>query len=292
MKSNSCKIQNKKVDKMEFIKAIILGIIEGITEWLPISSPGHLILADEFIKLKQSTEFMNMFNVVIQLGAILAVVVIYFKKLNPFDASKTPRETQLTWQLWLKVIIACIPAVIIGLPLDNWLDANFHKFVPIALMLIIYGFAFIYVEKWAKTRPDTLTDLDRMSYRFAFYIGLIQVLSLMPGTSRSGVTILGAIILGASRFVATEFTFFLGIPVMFGASLLKIVKFMFSGVGFSFSQFAILMVASVTAFLVSIVVIKFLMDYIKKHDFTFFGKYRIVLGAILLVYAGISAMFG
>ncbi len=249
---------------MEFIKAIILGIIEGITEWLPISSTGHLILADEFIKLKQSTEFMNMFNVVIQLGAILAVVVIYFKKLNPFDASKTPRETQLTWQLWLKVIIACIPAVIIGLPLDNWLDANFHKFVPIALMLIIYGFAFIYVEKWAKTRPDTLTDLDRMSYRFAFYIGLIQVLSLMPGTSRSGVTILGAIILGASRFVATEFTFFLGIPVMFGASLLKIVKFMFSGVGFSFSQFAILMVASVTAFLVSIVVIKFLMDYIKK----------------------------
>ncbi|TLQ14157.1 undecaprenyl-diphosphate phosphatase [Pseudolactococcus raffinolactis] len=277
---------------MEFIKAIILGIIEGITEWLPISSTGHLILADEFIKLKQSTEFMNMFNVVIQLGAILAVVVIYFKKLNPFDASKTPRETQLTWQLWLKVIIACIPAVIIGLPLDNWLDANFHKFVPIALMLIIYGFAFIYVEKWAKTRPDTLTDLDRISYRFAFYIGLIQVLSLMPGTSRSGVTILGAIILGASRFVATEFTFFLGIPVMFGASLLKIVKFMFSGVGFSFSQFAILMVASVTAFLVSIVVIKFLMDYIKKHDFTFFGKYRIVLGAILLVYAGISAMFG
>ena len=292
MKSNSCKIQNKKVDKMEFIKAIILGIIEGITEWLPISSTGHLILADEFIKLKQSTEFMNMFNVVIQLGAILAVVVIYFKKLNPFDASKTPRETQLTWQLWLKVIIACIPAVIIGLPLDNWLDANFHKFVPIALMLIIYGFAFIYVEKWAKTRPDTLTDLDRMSYRFAFYIGLIQVLSLMPGTSRSGVTILGAIILGASRFVATEFTFFLGIPVMFGASLLKIVKFMFSGVGFSFSQFAILMVASVTAFLVSIVVIKFLMDYIKKHDFTFFGKYRIVLGAVLLVYAGISAVFG
>ena len=292
MKSNSCKIQNKKVDKMEFIKAIILGIIEGITEWLPISSTGHLILADEFIKLKQSTEFMNMFNVVIQLGAILAVVVIYFKKLNPFDASKTPRETQLARQLWLKVIIACIPAVIIGLPLDNWLDANFHKFVPIALMLIIYGFAFIYVEKWAKTRPDTLTDLDRMSYRFAFYIGLIQVLSLMPGTSRSGVTILGAIILGASRFVATEFTFFLGIPVMFGASLLKIVKFMFSGVGFSFSQFAILMVASVTAFLVSIVVIKFLMDYIKKHDFTFFGKYRIVLVAILLVYAGISAMFG
>ena len=276
---------------MEFIKAIILGIIEGIMEWLPISSTGHLILADEFIKLKQSTEFMNMFNVVIQLGAILAVVVIYFKKLNPFDSSKTPRETQLTWQLWLKVIIACIPAVIIGLPLDDWLDAQFHKFVPIAFMLIIYGFAFIYVEKWAKTRPDTLTNLDRMSYRFAFYIGLIQVLSLMPGTSRSGVTILGAIILGASRFVATEFTFFLGIPVMFGASLLKIVKFMFSGVGFSLSQFAILMVASVTAFLVSIVVIKFLMDYIKKHDFTFFGKYRIVLGAILLVYAGISAVF-
>lgn len=276
---------------MEFIKAIILGIIEGITEWLPISSTGHLILADEFIKLKQPEAFMNMFNVVIQLGAILAVVVIYFKKLNPFDKEKTPRETQLTWQLWLKVIIACIPAVIIGLPLDNWLDAHFHKFVPVALMLIIYGFGFIYVEKWAKTRPDTLTNLDRMPYQFAFYIGLIQVLSLMPGTSRSGVTILGAIILGASRFVATEFTFFLGIPVMFGASLLKIVKFMLKGGGLSFYQFSILLVASLTAFLVSIVVIKFLLDYIKKHDFTFFGKYRIVLGAILLIYAGISALF-
>lgn len=277
---------------MEFIKAIILGIIEGITEWLPISSTGHLILADEFIKLKQSTEFMNMFNVVIQLGAILAVVVIYFKKLNPFDKTKTPRETQLTWQLWLKVVIACIPAVIFGLPLDDWLDAHFHKFVPIAFMLIIYGFAFIYIEKWAKTRPDKLVKLDNMSYQFAFYIGLIQVLSLMPGTSRSGVTILGAIMLGASRLVAAEFTFFLGIPVMFGASLMKIVKFMFSGSGFSFYQFSILLVASLTAFLVSIVVIKFLMDYIKKHDFTFFGKYRIVLGVIILVYAGISAVFG
>ncbi|GFH40639.1 undecaprenyl-diphosphate phosphatase [Pseudolactococcus insecticola] len=277
---------------MEFIKAIILGIIEGITEWLPISSTGHLILADEFIKLKQSTEFMNMFNVVIQLGAILAVVVIYFKKLNPFDRDKTPRETQLTWQLWLKVIIACIPAIIIGLPLDDWLDLHFHKFVPIAFMLIIYGVAFIYVEKWAKTRPDSLVDLDRMPYKFAFYIGLIQVLSLMPGTSRSGVTILGAILLGASRFVATEFTFFLGIPVMFGASLLKIVKFALSGQGMSFYQFSILIVACATAFGVSIVVIRFLMDYIKKHDFTFFGKYRIVLGVILLVYAGISAVFG
>ncbi|MDN6029491.1 MAG: undecaprenyl-diphosphate phosphatase [Lactococcus plantarum] len=277
---------------MEFIKAIILGIIEGITEWLPISSTGHLILADEFIKLKQPTEFMNMFNVVIQLGAILAVVVIYFKKLNPFDKAKTAREVQLTWQLWLKVIIACIPAIVFGLPLDNWLDAHFHKFVPVAFMLIIYGVAFIYVEKWAKTRPDKLVNLDHMPYKFAFYIGLIQVLSLMPGTSRSGVTILGAIILGASRFVAAEFTFFLGIPVMFGASLLKIVKFMFSGSGFSFYQFSILMVACITAFLVSIVVIKFLMDYIKKHDFTFFGKYRIVLGVIILIYAGIAAVFG
>ena len=277
---------------MEFIKAIILGIIEGITEWLPISSTGHLILADEFIKLKQPTEFMNMFNVVIQLGAILAVVVIYFKKLNPFDKAKTAREVQLTWQLWLKVIIACIPAIVFGLPLDNWLDAHFHKFVPVAFMLIIYGVAFIYVEKWAKTRPDKLVNLDHMPYKFAFYIGLIQVLSLMPGTSRSGVTILGAIILGASRFVAAEFTFFLGIPVMFGASLLKLVKFMFSGSGFSFYQFSILMVACITAFLVSIVVIKFLMDYIKKHDFTFFGKYRIVLGVIILIYAGIAAVFG
>ena len=277
---------------MEFIKAIILGIVEGITEWLPISSTGHLILADEFIKLKQPTEFMNMFNVVIQLGAILAVVVIYFKKLNPFDKEKTSREVQLTWQLWLKVIIACIPAIIVGLPLDKWLDAHFHKFVPVAFMLIIYGVAFIYVEKWAKTRPDKLVNLDYMPYKFAFYIGLIQVLSLMPGTSRSGVTILGAIILGASRFVAAEFTFFLGIPVMFGASFLKIFKFIRDGSGFSFYQFSILMVACITAFLVSIVVIKFLMDYIKKHDFTFFGKYRIVLGVIILIYAGIAAVFG
>ena len=277
---------------MEFIKAIILGIVEGITEWLPISSTGHLILADEFIKLKQPTEFMNMFNVVIQLGAILAVVVIYFKKLNPFDKAKTAREVQLTWQLWLKVIIACVPAIIIGLPLDKWLDAHFHKFVPVAFMLIIYGVAFIYVEKWAKTRPDKLVNLDYMPYKFAFYIGLIQVLSLMPGTSRSGVTILGAIILGASRFVAAEFTFFLGIPVMFGASFLKIVMFIRDGSGFSFYQFSILMVACITAFLVSIVVIKFLMDYIKKHDFTFFGKYRIVLGVIILIYAGIAAVFG
>ena len=277
---------------MEFIKAIILGIVEGITEWLPISSTGHLILADEFIKLKQPTEFMNMFNVVIQLGAILAVVVIYFKKLNPFDKAKTAREVQLTWQLWLKVIIACVPAIIIGLPLDKWLDAHFHKFVPVAFMLIIYGVAFIYVEKWAKTRPDKLVNLDYMPYKFAFYIGLIQVLSLMPGTSRSGVTILGAIILGASRFVAAEFTFFLGIPVMFGASFLKIFKFIRDGSWFSFYQFSILMVACITAFLVSIVVIKFLMDYIKKHDFTFFGKYRIVLGVIILIYAGIAAVFG
>ena len=277
---------------MEFIKAIILGIVEWITEWLPISSTGHLILADEFIKLKQPTEFMNMFNVVIQLGAILAVVVIYFKKLNPFDKAKTAREVQLTWQLWLKVVIACVPAIIVGLPLDKWLDAHFHKFVPVAFMLIIYGVAFIYVEKWAKTRPDKLVNLDYMPYKFAFYIGLIQVLSLIPGTSRSGVTILGAIILGASRFVAAEFTFFLGIPVMFGASFLKIVMFIRDGSGFSFYQFSILMVACITAFLVSIVVIKFLMDYIKKHDFTFFGKYPIVLGVIILIYAGIAAVFG
>ncbi|GFH41508.1 undecaprenyl-diphosphatase [Lactococcus hodotermopsidis] len=277
---------------MEFIKAIILGVIEGITEWLPISSTGHLILADEFINLKQSAEFMKMFDVVIQLGAILAVVVIYFKKLNPFDKEKTPRDKQLTWQLWAKVIIACLPAAIAGLLFDDWLEAHFYNFVSVAIMLIIYGIGFIYVEKWAKTRPDTLTNFNRMPYQFAFYIGLIQLLSLMPGTSRSGVTILGAIILGASRFVATEFTFFLGIPIMFGASGLKIFKFILSGESFSFYQFGILFTACLTAFLVSLIVIRFLMGYIKNHDFTFFGKYRIVLGAILLVYAAISAVFG
>ncbi|WEV60476.1 undecaprenyl-diphosphate phosphatase [Streptococcaceae bacterium ESL0729] len=277
---------------LEILKAIFLGIIEGITEWLPISSTGHLILAEEFVKLNASESFKSMFNVVIQLGAIMAVVVIFFDKLNPFDGKKSYGEKRSTWRLWVKVLIASIPAGIIGIKFDDWFEAHFYNFVSVALMLILYGFAFIYVEKWAKSQTPTVTSLNKMPYLFAFYIGVFQVLALMPGTSRSGVTILGAIILGASRYVAAEFTFFLAIPAMFGGSAIKVLKFIKNGEVLSGQEFLVLLIASLTAFVVSVVVIKFLMDYIKKHDFTIFGKYRIVLGLILLVYAAIKFILG
>lgn len=266
------------------IKAIILGIIEGITEWLPISSTGHLILADEFIKLNASEAFMTMFNVVIQLGAILAVVVLYFNKLNPFALSKSKEERNDTWSLWFKVVVAIIPSVIIGLPLDNWLDEHFHKFLPVAIMLIVYGIAFIIVEKKNKTREPKITNLTDITYRFALMVGMFQVLALIPGTSRSGATILGGIIIGASRFVSAEFSFFLGIPTMFGASLLKVGKFIIDGNTFDMEGIIILFVGTFVSFIVSIIAIKFLMNYIKKNDFTVFGWYRIVLGIILIGY--------
>ncbi|WP_414841639.1 undecaprenyl-diphosphate phosphatase [Enterococcus saccharolyticus] len=266
------------------IKAIILGIIEGITEWLPISSTGHLILADEFIKLNASEAFMTMFNVVIQLGAILAVMVLYFNKLNPFSPSKTTEENRETWSLWFKVIVAIIPSVILGLPLDDWLEENFHSFLPVAIMLIVYGIAFIIVEKRNKTKTPKVTDLTQITYQFALLIGMFQVLALIPGTSRSGATILGGILIGASRFVSAEFSFFLGIPTMFGASLLKIVKFITSGNSFDMNGIVTLLVGTVVSFIVSIIAIKFLMNYIKKNDFTAFGWYRIVLGIILIGY--------
>lgn len=265
-------------------KAIILGIVEGITEWLPISSTGHLILADEFIKLNMSPAFIEMFNVVIQLGAILAVVVLYFSKLNPFAPSKTHEEKQDTWTLWFKVIIACLPAAVIGLPLDDFLEEHFHKFLPVAIMLIVYGIAFIVVERHNKTKRPKCTNLNDFTYKAALIVGAFQLLSLIPGTSRSGATILGAIIIGSSRFVATEFSFFLGIPVMFGASGLKIVKFLMNGNTFGGSEIIVLLVGMVTAFIVSIIAIKFLLDYIKRNDFTVFGWYRIVLGIILIGY--------
>jgi undecaprenyl-diphosphatase len=270
---------------VDIIKAIILGIIEGVTEWLPISSTGHLILADEFIKMKQSADFMEMFNVVIQLGAILAVVWLYFNKLNPFSPTKTLQEKTDTWQLWFKVVVACIPAMVIGLPLDDFLEAHFHKFVPVAIMLIVYGIAFIVIERWQKDKKPRLSDLNGMTYRAALVIGFFQVLSLIPGTSRSGATILGAIIIGCSRFVATEFSFFLGIPVMFGASGLKILKFLLKGNMFTGMQFLVLLVGCATAFIVSVLAIKFLMNYLKRNDFQVFGWYRIVLGVILIAYA-------
>ncbi|STP30021.1 undecaprenyl-diphosphatase [Enterococcus durans] len=266
------------------IKAAILGIIEGITEWLPISSTGHLILADQFIKLDASTQFMSMFNVVIQLGAILAVVVLYFHKLNPFSPSKTTIEKKDTWTLWFKVVVACIPAIIIGLPLDNWLEEHFHKFLPVAIVLIVYGIAFIIVEKRNKTKKPRWTTLNDFTYQAALLVGLFQVLALVPGTSRSGATILGAILIGASRFVATEFSFFLGIPVMFGASGLKIVKYLAEGNSFKTEETIVLLVGTLVSFIVSVLAIKFLLNYLKKNDFTAFGWYRIILGVILIGY--------
>ncbi|OJG75919.1 undecaprenyl-diphosphatase [Enterococcus quebecensis] len=265
-------------------KAIILGIIEGVTEWLPISSTGHLILVDEFIKMNLSKDFMEMFNVVIQLGAIMAVVFLYFHKLNPFSPQKTEIEKKDTWVLWSKVIVACAPAAIIGIPLDDWLEAKFHNFFTVALMLIVYGVAFVVIEKRNRTRKPKCTDLNQFTYKAAAVVGFFQVLSLIPGTSRSGATILGAIIIGASRFVATEFSFFLGIPVMFGASFLKILKFVLKGNSFGFTEIFILLTGSIVAFVVSVIVIKFLLNYLKRNDFTAFGWYRIILGVLLISY--------
>lgn len=277
---------------IELLKAVFLGIVEGITEWLPISSTGHLILVNEFLNLRQSKDFIDMFNIVIQLGAILAVMVIYFKRLNPFQPGKTAREVQLTWQLWLKVVIACIPSAFFGLLLDDWMEAHLSNFFVVAIMLVVYGIAFIWIEDRNRRVDPKVTDLARMSYKTAFYIGFFQVLSIIPGTSRSGATILGGIIVGTSRSVAADFTFFLGIPTMFGYSGLKAVKYFIDGNTLTGGQAAILLVASVTAFLVSLFVIRFLMNYIKKHDFTVFGKYRIVLGIIVLFYGAVKLIFG
>ena len=277
---------------IEILKSIIYGIVEGITEWLPISSTGHLILIQDFIKYKnENPAFMEMFNVVIQLGAILAVVVIYFDKLNPFKPGKTARQIQLTWQLWAKVVVAALPAAIIGLFLDDWFEAHFYNLVSVAIMLIIYGVAFIYLEKREQVEP-TVTELSRLPYQTALYIGLFQVLSLFPGTSRSGATIVGGLLNGISRPVVTEFTFYLGIPIMFGASGLKILKFIIKGNSLGFDQLFLLLVAMGVAFGVSLYVIRFLTDYVKNHDFTIFGKYRIGLGVLLLVYGLIKVIIG
>lgn len=265
-----------------FIKAIILGIVEGITEWLPISSTGHLILVDNIIKMQVSKEFTSMFNVVIQLGAILAVVYLYFDKLNPFASTKSPLQKKQTWDLWFKVLVAFFPSAVIGLLFDDWLDAHFYKPFPVALMLIIYGIGFIWVENRNRHLKPKCTDLNRFTYRAAVMIGVFQILALMPGTSRSGATILGGILIGASRYVAAEFSFFLGIPTMFGASGLKLLKFLKEGNVFDFQLTIILLTGMIVSFVVSVLVIKFLMDYIKKHDFSVFGWYRIILGIIII----------
>ena len=267
---------------VEILKTILLGIVEGITEWLPISSTGHLILVNQIVQLNASQEFMDMFNVVIQLGAILAVVVLYFNKLNPFAPSKTEKQKVHTWQLWFRVVVACVPAAIIGIPLDDWMEEHLHNSIVVAATLIIYGILFIVVENMNKKRTPQITSFSQMSYKHALIIGGWQVLSLIPGTSRSGATIVGALLMGTSRHIAAEFTFFLAIPVMFGASLIKVLKFIITGVGITGLEIAILIIGCLTAFIVSILAIKFLMGYIKKHDFKVFGVYRIILGIIVL----------
>ena len=276
---------------VEMLKAIFLGIVEGVTEWLPISSTGHLILVQEFIKLNQEKNFMDMFNIVIQLGAILAVIVLYFERLNPFQPGKSEKEVRLTWQLWLKVAIACIPSILVALPFDSWFEEHFNHMLPIAIALIFYGFAFIWIEKRNAAVQPKVTSLAHMSYQTALMIGHFQVLAIIPGTSRSGATILGAIILGTSRSVAADFTFFLAIPTMFGYSGLKAVKFFLDGNVLDVQQLVLLLLASVTAFVVSLYAIRFLTDYVKKHDFTIFGKYRIGLGALLILYVLVKGIF-
>ena len=266
---------------IELIKTVILGIVEGLTEWLPISSTGHMILVDEFIQLDVSKQFKDMFLVVIQLGAILAVVVLNFEKLNPFSSWKSRAEKRATISLWCKVVLACIPAAVIGLLFNDFMEEHFMTAPVVAATLIFYGIMFIVVENYNKNRTPRISDLDYLDYKTAFIIGMFQVLSLVPGTSRSGATILGGILFGASRYVAAEFTFFLAIPVMFGASLLKMVKF---GWHYSGSEILILIVCMATAFVVSIASIKFLLRYIKNNDFKAFGWYRIVLGIIVIAY--------
>ena len=276
---------------LEILKVILLGIVEGITEWLPISSTGHLILVDEFVKLGASEAFKEMFNVVVQLGAIMAVVVLYFHKLNPFSPRKSRTQKVHTIQLWMKVIVACIPAAVLGILFDDWMEEHFHNYVVVSLMLVIYGVLFIMVENWNKKNTPAVTKLSELSYKTALIIGGFQVLSLIPGTSRSGATILGALLIGVSRYVAAEFTFFLAIPVMFGASGLKILKLLMEGGGFTGMEATMLIVGCIVAFFVSVFAIKFLMGYIKKNDFKVFGYYRIVLGVLVLGYFLISGLF-
>lgn len=266
---------------IEIIKAVILGIVEGVTEWLPISSTGHMILVDQFLQLNMSEAFKEMFFVVIQLGAIMAVVVLYFKKLNPFFIKEKLTIKEDTLSLWLKIITACVPAAIIGVLFDDKLETMFYNYQTVAVALILYGILFIIIEARNKNIMPKINELSQITYKTAIIIGAFQVLALIPGTSRSGTTILGAILIGTSRTVAAEFTFFLAIPVMFGASLLKILKFGFT---FSNAEFITLLTGMLVSFVVSILAIKFLVGYIKKNDFTVFGWYRIVLGIIVVLY--------
>ena len=268
----------------EILKAILFGIVEGITEWLPISSTGHLILLNEFLELKVSPEFQSMFDVVIQLGAILAVIVLFFHKLNPFSPKKSEKSKRRTWELWFKVIVAIIPSGVVGILLDDWMDAHLHNAFVVSLALILYGVAFIWVEKRNEGKVTGIDSVYKIDYKTALLIGLFQCLSLVPGTSRSGSTILGAILLGVSRGAGAEFSFFMAIPTMLGASAIKGLKFLLSGVSATGLEIGVLIVGCVVSFLVSLFVIKALMEYVRKHSFSAFGVYRIILGTIVLVY--------
>ena len=286
---------------IELLKAVLFGIVEGITEWLPVSSTGHLILLNEFVTLKMSEEFNSMFDVVIQLGAILAVIVLFFHKLNPFAPSKTADEKKQTWNLWFKVIAAIIPSGVVGVLLDDWMDAHLHNGIVVSIALIIYGIAFILVErrntlgKYQKiagkdgptvifSKREAIGDVHDIGYKTALMIGLFQCLSLIPGTSRSGSTILGALLIGVSRSAGAEFSFFMAIPTMLGASAIKGLKFILSGVSATGTEIGVLVVGCVVSFVVSLLVIKGLMEYVRKHSFSVFGIYRIVLGVVVLAY--------
>ena len=292
---------------LEFLKAILFGIVEGITEWLPVSSTGHIILLDEFIRLNASDEFKSMFDVVIQLGAILAVIVLFFHKLNPFAfKTKTKEERKQTWELWFKVIAAIIPSGVVGVLLDDWMDAHLHNGIVVSIALIVYGIAFILVErrnnrgKYQKisgkdgptvvfARQKKVENVFDITYKTAILIGLFQCLSLVPGTSRSGSTILGAILIGVGRAAGAEFSFFMAIPTMLGASAIKFLKFMLTGVGITGMEIAVLAVGCVVSFIVSLLVIRGLMEYVRKHSFSVFGVYRIILGIVVLAYFAVFA---
>ena len=275
---------------IEFLKAILFGIVEGVTEWLPVSSTGHLILLNEFVELNVSDAFMEMFEVVIQLGAILAVIVLFFHKLNPFSSKKSPERKKETWQLWFKVIAAVLPSAVIGLLLDDWMDEHLYRFEVVAVALIVYGVAFLLVEKRNQGLAFRIGSVHDIDYRTAIFIGCFQCLSLIPGTSRSGSTILGAILLGVGRSAGAEFSFFLAIPTMLGASALKLVKYLMEGVGATGTEVLVLVTGCVVSFLVSLGVIRGLMEYVRKHSFSLFGVYRILLGAVVLVYFLISSL--
>ena len=269
---------------IELLKAVLFGIVEGITEWLPISSTGHLILLNEFVTLKMTDEFQSMFDVVIQLGAILAVIVLFFHKLNPFAPGKDAPAKKQTWELWFKVIVAIIPSGLLGVLFDDWMDAHLHNGIVVAIALIVYGVAFILVERMNSGKKPLIDTVHTIDYKTALLIGAFQALSLIPGTSRSGSTILGAILLGVSRGAGAEFSFFMASPTMLGASAIKGLKFILSGVSASATEIGVLVVGCIVSFVVSLLVIKGLMEYVRKHSFSAFGVYRIILGAIVLVY--------